>query len=173
MIKRCKQPLPSGRGSERRGSVALELLILSPIILGLICAVVEISMMTAANEQLAAASREGTRVAALGGGPDEIRRAVWNHLGGGNLSTAQITAVLTQKRDGTPIVTILSQNGQAVNQPLNGDDSDDKGLPIPCGNPVLVRVQTPTINAVPDLLAIIGFSNKNSTLVGQTIMRKE
>jgi hypothetical protein len=189
-------PLPNGRGSDRtgrRGSVAVELLLLTPIILGLVLAVIEIGTMTAANEHLAAASREGCRVAALGGGPDEIRRAVWNHLGGGQLSTAQITVVLTQQADGTPIVAPLTDsNGQPIDdalglngQSLNGSlGSNGQGFngplgangqvqPIASGNPVLVRVETPALNAVPDLLAILGVSIQNSTLVGQTIMRKE
>ena len=157
--------------SQRTGSVAVELLLLTPIVLGLILAVVEIGMMTAANEQLAAASREGSRVAALGGGPGEIRRAVWNHLGQGNLATAQITAVLTLNQDGTPVVTALTDgNGQPIDNALG---SNGQAQAIPSGDPVLVRVETPTTNAVPDLLAFIGFSIKKSTLVGQTIMRKE
>ncbi len=133
-------------------------------------------MMTAANEHLAAASREGCRVAALGGGPSEIIRAVQNHLGQGNLSTAQISAVLTQQSDGTPILTALTDNnGQPIEDPFqsNGQSSNESAQPIPSGEPVLVRVQTPANNAVPDLLAVIGVSIQNNDLVGQTIMRKE
>jgi Flp pilus assembly protein TadG len=159
--------------TNRRGSVALELLILAPVLLGLIFAVVQISTMTAANEHLAAASREGARVAALGGGPDEIRRAVWNHLGQGNLSTAVVTAVITQKQDGTPIMTVLTDsNGQPVDQTDDGNDQN-QGFPIPSGEPVLVRVETPAANATPNLMAMLGVNLQNSTLVGQTIMRKE
>lgn len=160
----------------RRGSVAAELLLLTPIILGLILAVVEIGMMTAANEHLAAASREGCRVAALGGGPEEIIRAVQNHLGQGNLVTAQISAVLTQQSDGTPILTALTDNnGQPIEEPLqnNAQTSNEPAQPIPSGEPVVVRVQTPVNNAVPDLLAFLGISIQSNNLVGQTIMRKE
>ncbi len=157
----------------RTGSIALEVLLLTPVVLGLIFAVVEISMMTAANEHLAAASREGCRVAALGGGPEEIVRAVQDHLGQGNLSTAQIFAVLTQQVDGTPILSALTDsNGQPINDPLQ---SHGNGLvqPVPSGEPVLVRVQTPAGNVVPDLLGLLGVSVQNNPLVGQTIMRKE
>src|SRR5579875_2927986 len=106
----------------RTGSIALEVLLLTPVVLGLIFAVVEFGMMTAANEHLAAASREGCRVAALGGGPDEIVRAVQNHLGQGNLSTAQIFAILTQQPDGTPIVTALTDSdGLPIDEPLRDD----------------------------------------------------
>lgn len=156
----------------RRGTIALEVLLLTPIVLGLILGVVQISIMTAANEQLAAASREGCRVAALGGGPYEIVRAVQNHLGGGQLSTAQITAILTQTPEGTPVVTALTNsNGQPIDEPLQ--QSEQQSQPIPSGEPVLVRVQTPALNAVPNLLGLLGVSISNNNLVGQTIMRKE
>jgi hypothetical protein len=59
--------------TRRKGSVAVELLLLSPIVLGLVLAVIEIGMMTAANEHLAAASCEGRRVAALGGDVHEVQ----------------------------------------------------------------------------------------------------
>jgi Flp pilus assembly protein TadG len=162
--------------SRRSGSFAVELLLTTPVLLGLIFAVVQIAMMTAANEHLAAASREGCRVAALGGGPSEIIRAVQNHLGQGNLGTAQIQAVLTQQQDGTPVLTALTDdNGQPINDPFqsNGQSSNEPTQPVPSGEPVLVRVQTPASNAVPDLLAILGVSVQNNNLVGQTIMRKE
>jgi hypothetical protein len=191
MIKRCQTnrscdrkgavltPLPYGRGSDsagRTGSIALELLLLAPVVLGLILAVVEFGMMTAANEHLAAASREGGRVAALGGGPSEIVRAVQDHLGQGNLGAAQISAVLTQQADGTPILTALTDsNGQPIDDPLqnNGQASNGPTQPIPSGEPVLVRVQTPANNAVPDMLGLLGVSLQGNNLIGQTIMRKE
>ena len=143
MIERSK-----ARGSirsPRRGNVAVEMLLVMPILLALILGTIEMSMMTAANEQLCAASREGARVAALGGDTDEVNRAVYNHLNGGSLSQADVWASLT----------------------------DRDGKPIPSGEPVMVRVQIPANHAVPDLLAIIGVSIGNSTLIGQTIMRKE
>ncbi|HEY7326753.1 MAG TPA: TadE family protein [Gemmataceae bacterium] len=160
----------------RSGSIAVELLLLTPVLFGLILAVVEFGMMIAANEQLAGASREGCRVAALGGGPDEIVRAVQNHLGQGNLIRAQISVILTQQQDGTPIVTALTNNnGQPISEPFqnSGQASNEPAQPIPSGEPLLVRVETPVGNAVPDLLGILGASVPNNNLVGQTIMRKE
>ena len=176
----------TGEG-RRLGSVAVELLILLPIVFGLILVVIQIAMMTTANEHLAAASREGCRVAALGGGPDEIRRVVWNHLGQGNLSTAVITVIITENNQGPIILALTDSNGQPIARSVNGNgdptgnnddgnnnsDGNNQGWPIPSGDSVLVRVTTPAINAAPDLLAIFGVSIQNSTLVGQTIMRKE
>ena len=160
-----------------RGSIAVELLLLSPIVLGLILAVIEISMMTAANEQLAAASREGCRVAALGGDVNEIERAVYNHLGYGSLSSAQITMIILQDGQGNPlpVVATLDANGNPTVsvQGNNSSQGNDSRYPIPHGEPVMVRLDIPANAAVPDLLAFIGFSLQNQTLVGQTIMRKE
>jgi len=153
--------------TRRTGSVAVELLLLAPIVLGLILGVVELSMMTAANEHLSAASREGCRVAALGGNANEIRRAVYNHLGHGSLAQARIIAVILEDGKGQPITSVLTLDD-------NDDrDHDRRGRPIPCGEPVMVRVEIAANQAVPDLLAYIGFSISKTTLVGQTIMRKE
>ena len=164
---------PSRRIAIRRqGSVAVELLLLAPIVLGLILGVVELSMMTAANEHLSAASREGCRVAALGGNANEIRRAVYNHLGHGSLGQARIVAVFLEDGKGQPITSILTlDDDDREGGALSGRDG--RGRPIPCGEPVMVRVDIAANQAVPDLLAFIGFSLRKTTLVGQTIMRKE
>lgn len=168
---------PVGSAPRRSGSVAVELLLLAPVVLGLILAVIEISMMTAANEHLAAASREGCRVAALGGNVHEIERAVYNHLGYGSLALAQITIVILQDGQGNPlpVVANLDANGNptASIQGNNSDQDNNSGYPIPHGEPVMVRLDIPANAAVPDLLAFMGFSLNNQTLVGQTIMRKE
>jgi hypothetical protein len=154
--------------TRRTGSVAVELLLLAPIVLGLILGVVELSMMTAANEHLSAASREGCRVAALGGNANEIRRAVYNHLGRGNLAQARILTVFLEDNKGQPISSVLTLDDRD-----DRDDRDRRGRPVPCGEPVMVRVEIAANQAVPDLLAYIGFSISKTTLVGQTIMRKE
>ena len=45
--------------------------------------------------------------------------------------------------------------------------------PVPSGGPVSVRVSISAAQAVPDLLAFIGFSIRGDVLVAQTVMRKE
>jgi hypothetical protein len=152
--------------------VAVELLLITPIVLGLIVGVVELSMMTAANEHLSAASREGCRVAALGGDAQEIRRAVYNHLGHGSLGGSQILAVYLDDAQGRPIVSNLTLNVRDDDD-RRPDDDRKRGRPIPSGEPVMVRVEIAANQAVPDLLAFIGFSIRGKQLVGQTIMRKE
>ena len=53
------------RRARRRAGVALELLLVFPILLSLLLAMVQFSMLLAARQQLAGASREAARVEAL------------------------------------------------------------------------------------------------------------
>jgi Flp pilus assembly protein TadG len=130
----------------RTGStLAAELLFALPLVLVVVLATIEFSTLLLVRQQLQAASREGARVAALGGDATQVEAAVRNFLGTGNLAGAQVTSVLT----------------------------DDLGQPSPSGAPVAVTVSLPTTQAVPDLLALTGFSLANDVTVAQTVMRKE
>jgi Flp pilus assembly protein TadG len=129
----------------RRAGVAVELLLVFPILLSLLLAMIQFSMLLVARQQLAGASREAARVAAQGGNLAAVQSTASLYLGQGNLSNAQVTAVLT----------------------------DPSGLPLPSGAPVSVTVQVPANQAAPDLLAFIGVSVKNQVLSAQTVMRKE
>jgi Flp pilus assembly protein TadG len=129
----------------RRGSFAVEMLVLLPIFITLVLAVVEISLMLAVSHQLAAASREGARVAAQGGDEQEVDDAVQRSLGNGKLSQASIDAILT----------------------------DNQGRPLHAGDPVVVEVSIPATDAIPDVLRFIGWTLQDETLRGRTIMRKE
>ncbi len=136
----------SKRSPGRKGGIlALELLFALPVVLALLLAMIEFSTLLVARQQLLAASREGARVAAQGGTADDVAAAVRLFLGAGPLGNATVDAVLA------------------------GAD----GQPVPSGGAVAVTVRLPTAQAVPDLLAFIGFSIQNETLVTQTVMRKE
>jgi Flp pilus assembly protein TadG len=129
----------------RRGTVALELLLVLPIVLGVLLATVEFSMLLVAQQQLLVASREGARAAAQGGTLSDVQNAVQVFLGQGNLSQASLQATLT----------------------------DATGQPLPSGSPVAVALSLPATQAVPDLLAFLGFSIRSETLTAATVMRKE
>lgn len=133
------------RVDQRKGIISLELLMVLPILLIIILAMVEFSMIFVARQQLTAASREGARVASIGGSAIEIENAVKVFLGTGTLSQATVTSVIT----------------------------DTKGNPLPSGEPVQVVVSLPTSLAVPNLLAPFGFSIANDIIHARTIMRKE
>jgi Flp pilus assembly protein TadG len=130
----------------RRGVMALELLFVLPLVLGVLLATVEFSMLLVAQQQLIISSREGARVAAQGGNQDDVQSAVLVFLGQGSLSQATITAMLTDPTTGQP---------------------------LPSGSPVSVTVSLPATQAVPDLLAMLGYSISNETLTAMTVMRKE
>jgi Flp pilus assembly protein TadG len=121
------------------------LLLTLPLLLALVAALVEFSLVLAARQQLSAASREGARVAALGGDLQAVTLAAQRVLGTGSLSQAQVSAVLT----------------------------DAGGLPLPSGEPVQVTVQIAAGQVAPDLLGLIGFSLRRQTLTAATVMRKE
>jgi Flp pilus assembly protein TadG len=129
----------------RRGRFALELLLVLPILLALVAGMVEFSLLLGARQQLVAASREGARVAAQGGDPMEVDRAVRTFLGQGSLQAAQVQSVLT----------------------------DAAGNPLSTGDSVQVVVQLPATQAAPDLLAFVGVSLHDQVLVARTVMRKE
>jgi Flp pilus assembly protein TadG len=146
-LQRAKgRPAPWQRAvtSARRGIVAVEMLLALPLVLGLSLAVVEFSLLLTAQQELIAASREGARVASQGGAQTDVVQAAQQVLTG-NLSSASITAVLT----------------------------DSMGQPLASGQPVSVLVSIPANQAVPDLLAFVGFSIAGDTIAGQTVMRKE
>jgi Flp pilus assembly protein TadG len=83
----------------RPGAIhAVEMLFVLPIVLVLIVAMVEFSMILSIDQQLAVASREGARVAAQGGSASEAEAAARLVLGGGSVGqqsvvTSQLTAV--------------------------------------------------------------------------------
>jgi hypothetical protein len=110
-----------------------------------VLALVQFSMMIASQHMLAAASREGARVAAAGGSEEEVCKAVRRFLGEGRLSCAEVQAELT----------------------------DSSGRPIPAGEPVTVTVSIATDQAAPNFLAILGFGPPEKTLCARTVMRKE
>lgn len=82
----------------RRGALAVELLLAMPILLAVIFATVQFSMLLSARQQVTCAAREGARVAALGGSPTDIATVVERFLG----PTADVQATLTHT-DGTPV----------------------------------------------------------------------
>jgi hypothetical protein len=129
----------------RRGHVALELLLVLPILLTVLLGTVEFSLLLTAQQQVSLASREATRVAAMGGSVAEIEQTVRLALGENRFPQATVTPLLV----------------------------DSNGDPIPSGQPIAVRVELPATAAVPDLLVFTGLSIRNQVLMGQTVMRKE
>jgi hypothetical protein len=133
----------------RLGALVIELLFILPVLLLLILAMVQFSLTLFARQQLVAASREGCRVAALGGDLGEVERSVHRVLGTGRLGDAEIEVT---DESGTRIPT---------------------GKVVPSGEPVAVWLRLPTVHAVPDLLRFMGYSNRDDELIARTVMRRE
>lgn len=133
----------------RRGILTFELLLILPILLIVLLAAVQFSLTLHARQQLVAASREGCRVAALGGSLDEVERTVRRTLGTGRLADAEID--------------LTDESGKTLHP----------GTPVFSGEPVAVWLKLPTVHVVPDLLRFMGYSIKNDELVARTVMRRE
>jgi Flp pilus assembly protein TadG len=121
------------------------LLLVLPVLLALLLGMIEFSLLYAARQHLTTASREGARVAALGGDQFAVQQAIQNVLGNSNLGGATLQATLT----------------------------DGLGQPLPTGAPVQVTLTIPAAQAVPDLLGIIAVTLGDQVITAQTVMRKE
>jgi Flp pilus assembly protein TadG len=137
------------QGGSRRGTLSIELLLVLPVLMTLLLGMVEFGMILYSRQQLMVASREGARVAALGGDEEAVKQIVRHFLGDGRLGDAKVT--LTDGA-GQPIATTRA---------------------VHSGEPIEVWLRLPTKHAVPDLLRFIGFSIKDDVLVARTAMRKE
>ena len=137
------------KGRPRRGILAFELLLFLPILLLVVLAAVQFSLTLHARQQLVAASREGCRVAALGGDLGEVERTVRRTLGAGRLADAEIE--------------VTDETGKVVNDETR----------LMAGDSIAVWLRLPTIHVVPDLLRFMGYSIKNDELVARTLMRRE
>ena len=140
---------PATRRSRRCGYLLFELLLLLPVLLVLVLAAVEFGMLLQARQQLVAASREGGRVAAVGGTHQDVEELTRRVLGSGRLGDAEIQLTF---EDGTPLLP---------------------GQTVPTGAAVAVWIRLPARHAVPDLLRFIGYSLKDDEIVGRTVMRRE
>jgi Flp pilus assembly protein TadG len=137
--------MQAGRGPARGGTAAIELLLVLPLLLVIILAMVQFGMLLAAQQQLQLASREGARVAALGGNQADVEYAARLVLGQGTLSQATITTVLT----------------------------DTNGVPLPSGAAVVVAVSLSTKAAVPNFVKWSGLVLAGEIISGRTVLRKE
>jgi len=130
----------------RRGVlVSAELTLALPIVVILLCAVVELSMLWSVNHLVKAASQAGCRVACLPSGhPTDSETAAYetvaNVLGKQRLVDAHFVTL---------------EPGRFT------------------GDPVICEVRLPMGAAAPNMLAMFGFSLEGRELVARTVMRKE
>lgn len=123
----------------------LELIFYLPIVILLFVAIVQFSLVLAAEARLSGASREGVRVAASGGNSEQISQAVFAGL----------------KPSERKLVSIET----------NAVDSGGHPASLNSGIAVVVRVSMPTTSILAKPLHMV--FDKNRVLIGQTVMRKE
>ena len=86
----------------RQGAImAMELLLIFPLIMAIFFGTVEYGLLLAAEARLFNASREGARVAAAGGNLDDVKAAVKATLLKGEQNLVDIQAVLTDPPNST------------------------------------------------------------------------
>src|SRR5262245_50236664 len=139
-------PRPGSRKA-RRGLAATEFLLIVPLLLIVVFGCVEICMIVVAEQRLAEASREGARIAALGGDYHDVCQTVHTTLGSDRYAKVEVIAPQLTDADGRP----LSSNE----------------LP-PSGTQLVVITKVKARDVVPSLLGLAG-----DFLAGRTIMRKE
>ena len=130
----------------RVGSIlSVELLFVLPILLALLLAMTEFSLLLSTEARYAHASREGARVAALGGDLAGVELAVRNVLGDGQFEASTLTV--------TPDISSVNN--------------------YPSGTAMEVIVAIRARQVVPDLLRFFGFSLGDQQVLGRTVMRRE
>jgi hypothetical protein len=137
---------PSGMGPRRGGYLAVELLLVLPILLALFLGMMQFSLILGARQTLLAASREGARVAAHGGTKEDVCATCRRVLGTGSLGASNVH------------IRSFDEDPQ---HPFDGRDR------------VEVRISVPTTLVVPDMLRWIGISFRDQDMVACTVMLKE
>jgi Flp pilus assembly protein TadG len=89
---------PNGRRNRRRGSAALELLLVLPILVVIITATVEFAQLASGDQLVADAAARGARIAARGGDDAAVKETVASCLGEPLAASAQVTVQRTGGR---------------------------------------------------------------------------
>jgi Flp pilus assembly protein TadG len=143
---RIQKPTASPMGHRRRGSLAVELVLILPILLIFLLGMFEFSLLLSARQQLLAASREGARVAAQGADDQEVRLTVKRVLGKGSMGNAE--------------VGVRRIAGETETLGAGRDRVE-----------VVVRI--PATRVVPDLLGWAGIKFAGHDLVAGAVMNRE
>jgi Flp pilus assembly protein TadG len=110
-------PDPRRRGTKRHGSLlTAELLFLLPLLLVILLALVEYTYLITGEARLAAASREGARVASLGGTASDVTQAVDRVLGTSLSPQVQLQVNFPNlsQNTGDPVQVVVSAPSSAL-----------------------------------------------------------
>jgi len=159
------------------GSISVEMLLFTPLLMLLAFGIVQLSLYIAANERLEHASHVGCRVAAQGGNKDDIERAVHKCLEHSRCGDAEVEVTESDSQSQVNSANNLNgafapngQQGSFADQ--GGNDSGDGRDNRHCrSDTVRVCVRCKASKALPGPLII--FSCKDTWLMGCCVMRKE
>lgn len=130
----------------RRGALAVELLLVLPILLILLMGMVEFSMLLTARQQLMAAARAAARIAAQGGSDQEAQHSVKQILGAGPIGTADVHV------------------HRVADDPMHPDAGRER---------VEVLVTVPATRVAPNFLGWVGIDLGGHDLAAGVIMNRE
>ncbi len=141
-----KQRVQTARRQPRLGAMlSMELLLVLPVLLILLAALVEFSLIWSANSKVKAASQLGCRVATLPATHPDVAEQV-----------------IREKVNET-----LDKSSLVENHEL------EFVLGAYTGDKVSVRVRVPMKAVAPDLLSFVGLGLEDRVIVATTVMRKE
>lgn len=103
-----------GRPSRRRGGVTVELILLMPVLMAVLVAVVEMSLLVVATQELSEASALGARIGSRGGSADDVRAAICHALGKGRLREAEVAVVVPEHSGEVVEVVVRIRADKAV-----------------------------------------------------------
>lgn len=123
-----------------------------PLLMALLFAMIQFSMVLSARQHVQAASREAARLVAHGGDPGDAENLVIQSLNSAGLGNAAV------------VVGKLDNSGK-----LNSDPN----LIFLSGDLLAVEVTLPIHSAAPDLLGFLGLNFLGDDIVARTVMTKE
>jgi len=93
---------PRQTTDRRSGTIAAELVLFLPLLVGFLLGTIEFSVAFFSRQQLLLAAREGARVASHGGSDDEVKATVKRSLGTGAIGDAQVDITRTAETPNQP-----------------------------------------------------------------------
>lgn len=153
----------------QRGAVAVELIIMFPVLLIFLAAVVEFGLILAGTKQVALASRNGAKLAAQSGTLDAlavngIRNSINRQLATAGFGNSATTGITVQHNVGGSLTAVSDGTCPA---PMNP--------PLPSGDHEAVRVTVcvDLSQLTPDLLGTFGFPTTGKTVEMSTTVAYE
>lgn len=165
-----------------RGTVALELLLVMPVILVLAMAFIEYALILTCESKLNLAAYAGANVARHGGSEEDVDQAVvaalpaHAHVSNRTVKIIRLNPPSAQTSQTT--ASPLWQRTSTPSQNSTGTVTDSRGTAgslvsqVPL-SAIQVRVEVPANRVVPNMLKYVGFDLAGEKLTGVAVLAKE